>query len=78
MVEKKEYTIPTRNIVIATGGYASDKTSKSLIKQFRPEIYKFATTNGPFATGDGHRIAMKHNAAVVNMKDIQVIFVSLN
>lgn len=42
------------NVVLATGGFASDlNDASSLIKQFRPDLLKYRTTNGPFATGDG-------------------------
>ena len=46
------------NVIIATGGFANDRTNTSLEK-YRPDLVQFATTNGKFATGDGHKMAMR-------------------
>jgi hypothetical protein len=33
-------------VLIATGGYASDYTPDSLLTKHRPDLLKYATTNG--------------------------------
>ena len=39
-------------VVLATGGYAADFTSNSLLKKYRPDIYDLPTTNGDHCTGN--------------------------
>mmetsp|Transcript_3690 Transcript_3690/g.11574 ORF Transcript_3690/g.11574 Transcript_3690/m.11574 type:complete len:1144 (-) Transcript_3690:85-3516(-) len=67
-----EYTVRARNVVLATGGFAADLDDDSLLNDFRPDLMKFQTTNGPFATGDGHKVAMAAGAATIDMDQVQV------
>ena len=60
------------NVILTTGGYASDYTETSLIKAHRPDLLKYATTNGKQTTGDGHKLALAVGAAAVDLDDIQV------
>uniref|UniRef100_A0A7S4L0X3 Cytochrome b5 heme-binding domain-containing protein n=1 Tax=Guillardia theta TaxID=55529 RepID=A0A7S4L0X3_GUITH len=62
----------SRNVIIATGGYASDYTNTSLLKQYRPDLLKYATTNNKGTTGDGHKLAMAIKAKTVDLNDVQV------
>jgi len=66
-------TVLARNVILATGGFANDmQGNDSLIKKYRPDLMEFQTTNGPFATGDGHKIAIQAGAATVDMDQVQV------
>lgn len=38
-------------VIIATGGYAADFSSSSLLQKHRPELVKLPTTNGDHCTG---------------------------
>jgi Endoplasmic Reticulum Oxidoreductin 1 (ERO1)/FAD binding domain len=41
------------NVILATGGFASDRSDGSYLAQNRPELLGFPTTAGAFSTGDG-------------------------
>ena len=58
--------------VLATGGYANDRTENSLLMSNRPDLYPLPTTNGPWATGDGMKMAMAIGAGTVDMEHVQV------
>jgi flavocytochrome c len=60
------------NVIVATGGFASDRTEQSLLKSFRPELASLPSTNGEFSTGDGHRIIMAAGGGTVDMEHVQV------
>lgn len=65
-------TLYGKNVLLATGGYASDYTDTSLLKQYRPDLLKYATTNNKGTTGDGHKLAMTAGAKGIDMDDVQV------
>ena len=61
------------NVVLATGGFGYDfDGKKSLITSLRPDLSDFATTNGPWATGDGQKMAMELGAKTIDMSSVQV------
>ena len=68
------HTVRARSVVLATGGYASDRSASSLLQQHRPDLVKLATTNGRWATGDAVKAAtMPHvGAGTVEMEHVQV------
>ena len=68
----EEEDIFADNVIIATGGFANDRTDTSLLKKFRPDVADLATTNGDFATGDGHKMIMGAGGGVVDMEHVQV------
>lgn len=59
-------------VVLATGGYAADFTSDSLLKRHRPEYYDLPTTNGDHCTGDGQKMAMAIGASAIDLEKVQV------
>src|SRR6201999_3431758 len=73
-----EYTYNGQNhsaygpVILATGGYAADFTSSSLLKQHRPDLWDLPTTNGDHCTGDGQKMAMKAGAKGIDLEKVQV------
>jgi succinate dehydrogenase/fumarate reductase flavoprotein subunit len=59
-------------VVLATGGYAADFTSDSLLKKYRPELWDLPTTNGDHCTGDGQKLAMAVGASGIDLEKVQV------
>lgn len=60
------------SVIIASGGYAADYTETSLLKQYRPDLMSYPTTNGEHCTGDGIKMAIEIGADVVDMEWVQV------
>lgn len=60
------------NVVLATGGFASDRSHGSYLEKYRPELLKMPTTAGAFSTGDGITLATQLGAATVDMDKVQV------
>ncbi|WWC86936.1 uncharacterized protein L201_001816 [Kwoniella dendrophila CBS 6074] len=59
-------------VILATGGYAADFTSDSLLKKHTPQFYDLPTTNGNHCTGDGHKMAMSIGAKGIDLEKVQV------
>ncbi|KAG0046242.1 hypothetical protein BGZ83_008563 [Gryganskiella cystojenkinii] len=59
-------------VVLATGGYAADFTSDSLLKKYRPELWDLPTTNGDHTTGDGIKMTLAIGGKTINMEKVQV------
>jgi succinate dehydrogenase/fumarate reductase flavoprotein subunit/NAD(P)H-flavin reductase len=59
-------------VVLCTGGFAADTSPDSLLRRYRPDLCALATTNGPFATGDGVRAAEQVGALLADMSEVQV------
>ncbi|KAF9348516.1 hypothetical protein BGX34_002431 [Mortierella sp. NVP85] len=59
-------------VVLATGGYAADFTSDSLLKKYRPDLWDLPTTNGDHTTGDGIKMAIAIGGKTINMEKVQV------
>ena len=57
-------------VILATGGFAADRTEDSWLSQVRPELRHFGTTAGAFSTGDG--LGLVPDAAVVDLDKIQL------
>jgi flavocytochrome c len=60
------------HVVLATGGFAADRSAQSLLSQHRPELVPFATTAGPWSTGDGILLGQSMGAAVIDMEYVQL------
>ncbi|KAF2634956.1 Flavocytochrome c [Massarina eburnea CBS 473.64] len=67
-----EETVVDGPVILATGGYAADFTSDSLLKKHRPDTFDLSTTNGAHATGDGHKMLMSIGANGIDMDKVQV------
>jgi len=59
-------------VILSTGGFAADFEKDSLLLKYRPDLEKFATTNGPHCTGDGLKMTQKVGGDLVDMEWIQV------
>lgn len=46
-----------KHVVLATGGFAADRTQSSLLAQHRPDLLDMPATFGDFSTGDGIQVA---------------------
>jgi fumarate reductase flavoprotein subunit len=55
-------------VIITAGGFGSNK---EMIREYRPAIADFVTTNIPYTTGDGMLMAQKAGAELVLMDQIQ-------
>jgi len=60
------------NIILATGGFASDRSKGSYLDQHRSELMSFPATAGGFSTGDGITLATDLGAATRDMDKIQI------
>lgn len=59
-------------VILATGGFCNDHSEKSLLTEFAPEVAKYPTTNGPWATGSGIKMARKVGASLIQMSTVQI------
>ena len=56
-------------VIICTGGYCHDYSpSDSLLQKYRPDLYKYPTTNGIHCTGDGIKLGLEIGADVADME----------
>ena len=60
------------NVVLATGGFAADRSSGSYLRKYRPELVDMSTTAGAFSTGDGIALATTLGAGIVDMEKVQI------
>lgn len=58
--------------VLATGGFASDRSQGSYLDRHRPELMNMAATAGTFSTGDGIEMATAIGAGLVDMDKVQI------
>lgn len=65
-------TLHSQNVVLATGGFAADRSSTSWLAKVRPELLKLGATAGEFSTGDGLSLATSVQADLVDMEHVQV------
>uniref|UniRef100_A0A183CF48 FAD_binding_2 domain-containing protein n=1 Tax=Globodera pallida TaxID=36090 RepID=A0A183CF48_GLOPA len=60
-------------VILTTGGFSSDRDNEtSLLTEFAPDVLTLPTTNGPFATGDGVKMARAMGASLIGMKSVQI------
>ena len=60
------------NVILATGGFASDRSHGSYLEQYRPELLGMPATAGPFSTGDGITLATSLGAGLRDMEKVQI------
>jgi len=65
-------SVTSPNVVLATGGFASDRSSGSYLDQYRPELMQMPATAGEFSTGDGITLGTSAGAGTVDMDKVQV------
>ncbi|WP_172195846.1 flavocytochrome c [Saccharibacillus qingshengii] len=65
----EEKTIAAGAVIVATGGFGANQ---ELIKQYRPDLEGYVTTNQPGSTGDGIVMAEALGGTTVDMDQIQV------
>lgn len=65
-------TVHAQQVVLATGGFAADRSSTSWLAKTRPELLELGATAGEFSTGDGLSLATSVQANLVDMEHIQV------
>jgi len=66
-------TLFATSTILATGGFASDRTSGSYLEVHRPDLMSMPATAGDFSTGDGISLATKAvGAGVVDMDKVQL------
>jgi flavocytochrome c len=64
--------IKADNVILATGGFAADRSSGSYMERYRPEYLKMPATAGGFSTGDGITLATKLGAGTRDMDKVQI------
>nr|CCC93537.1 unnamed protein product [Trypanosoma congolense IL3000] len=60
------------SVILATGGFSNDREPNSLLQEYAPQLSSFPTTNGPWATGDGVKLAQALGAKLVDMDKVQL------
>ncbi|KAL3072431.1 hypothetical protein niasHS_017405 [Heterodera schachtii] len=71
--DNKIMEINGKAVILTTGGFSSDRDNEtSLLVEFAPSVLPLPTTNGPFATGDGVKMARAMGAGLVGMGKVQI------
>ncbi|KAJ2845555.1 hypothetical protein IWW36_004733 [Coemansia brasiliensis] len=70
LVNGKMRRVQANALILATGGFAGAHTG--FLNKYAPQIAGLATTNGPFATGDGLKLGAALGADLVDMDQVQV------
>lgn len=70
--ENKTMSLTAPNVILATGGFASDRSHGSYLEQYRPEYMKMPATAGEFSTGDGITLGTSVGAGLVDMDKVQI------
>jgi len=65
-------SLTSPNVVLATGGFASDRSSGSYLDRYRPELMRMPATAGEFSTGDGIALGTAVGAGIVDMDKVQI------
>ena len=60
------------NVILATGGFAADRSKGSFLEHYRPELLQMSTTAGNFSTGDGINLASSLGASTIDMDKVQI------
>ena len=65
-------TFRSDHVILATGGFASDRSHGSFLQKYRPDLLRMAATAGAFSTGDGITLAESLGAATRDMEKVQI------
>jgi succinate dehydrogenase/fumarate reductase flavoprotein subunit len=68
----KTMSLMAPNVILATGGFASDRSRGSYLERYRPELMRLPATAGEFSTGDGITLGTSVGAGLVDMEKVQV------
>jgi len=71
-LDKASIQLKSPNVVLATGGFAADRSENSYLAKYRPELLNMPATAGQFSTGDGIGLATAAGASLVDMDKIQI------
>jgi succinate dehydrogenase/fumarate reductase flavoprotein subunit len=71
-VTEHEEELLSDAVILCTGGFGNDHTKDSLLAEFAPHLSCLPTTNGPFAQGEGVKIARSAGAYLRGMQEVQV------
>ena len=72
-LQKKNHTVITKSIILATGGYGHDyNTEDSLLKKHSTSLHKYPTFNSQYIKGWGIKMANKIGANLVSMRNVEV------
>jgi len=71
-LDKAPIQLTSPNVVLATGGFAADRSENSYLAKYRPELLNMPATAGHFSTGDGIGLATAVGASLVDMDKIQI------
>ena len=72
VTEEGERVLEAGTTILATGGFASDRSTNSYLDKHRPELMSMPATAGIFSTGDGISLATKLGATTVDMEKVQL------
>ncbi|KAJ2451470.1 hypothetical protein EV183_003604 [Coemansia sp. RSA 2336] len=70
LVNGKVERVQASALVLATGGFAGARAG--ILDKYAPQVAALATTNGPFATGDGLQLGTALGADLIDMDQVQV------
>ena len=65
----REISLKAGAVVLASGGFGANR---ELLKTHAPHVADLATTNGPFAQGDGLSLASEVGASFIDLDQVQV------
>ncbi|CAJ0600261.1 unnamed protein product [Cylicocyclus nassatus] len=69
----KRSEVNGKAVILTTGGFSADRNEEaSLLHEFASDKLRFPTTNGPWARGDGVKMARAMGAKVIGMDRVQV------
>lgn len=66
------HRIQSNAVILATGGFGGEGRKPDFMSKYAPQLVGLPATNGPFATGDGLRLATALGAGLVDMGQVQV------
>jgi flavocytochrome c len=70
--QESEMFLLSKNVMLATGGFAAARDKKSLLAQHAPHLLHMPATFGSFSTGDGIQLAVVVGAGLVDMDKVQI------